>query len=313
MENILTTRTRRIYFYVLAITILITLIVLRYTVFKESLKPEENSEYIIITGKIIESLFVSLLTTVGLTFLYYNLIPKDEKRRIRLVKNTYWIEKTFHKARKKADYWRFTGGIGRYTRTKTLPELYKISNKRKEKIDVTIIIMNPNNEVLCEKYANYKNSLNHKNNSKWTKQQTRINLFATILKSTQYENQNNFLSVSIYIKDFFSLMRTELTQNTVIITKEDPSIPVISLEKKSYLYSPYKEDFNQTINQSEFVEIKKDVELNKPIESITVEDAKCFFRNISIPPPRDEEIPDILEVLKNDINPFPSSFKSKIV
>jgi len=312
MENILNTRKRRVYFYVLSITILILFLVLRYTFFKDSTELEPKSEFVIITGKIIESLFVSLLTTVGLTFLYFNITPNDDKRTIKLVDKTYRIEKAFHKARKDADYWRFNGGIGRYTRTKTLPELYKISSKKKENIIVTLIIMNPNNPKLCENYANYKNSLDFKNNNKWTQKSTRVNLFATILKATQYENQSNFLDVNIYVKDYFSLMRTELTQNKVIITKEDPSIPVISLEKKSYLYSPYKEDFNQTMNQSVFVEIKKDSNLNKPIEDINFEDARFFFDNISIESPSDDEISDILEVLQNDKNPFPSSFKSLI-
>lgn len=312
MENILNTRKRRVYFYVLSITILALFLVLRYTIFKDSTALEQKSEFITITGKIIESLFVSLLTTVGLTFLYFNITPNDDKRTIKLVDKTYRIEKVFHKARKGADYWRFSGGIGRYTRTKTLPELYKISRKKKENIDITIIIMNPNNPKLCKNYASYKNSLDFKNKYDWSQNSTRVNLFATILKSTQYENQSNFLNVSIYIKDYFSLMRTELTQSKVIITKEDPSIPVISLEKKSYLYSPYKEDFNQTMIQSEFVEIKKDAKLNKPIEDISFEDARRFFDNISIESPSDEEISDILEVLQNDKNPYPSSFKSII-
>jgi hypothetical protein len=312
MENILNTRRKRMYFYILSIALLLLFLVVRYSVLKSQNSIDTSSEFIIISGKIIESFFVSLLTTVGLTFLYFNITPNDDKRIIKLVSKTYRIEKEFHKARKNADYWRFNGGVGRYTRTKTLPELYKIAKKKKEKIDIKIVIMDPNKKELCEKYANYKRSFDSENKFNWTKESTRVNLYATILKSAQYENQSNFLNIEIYIKNHFSLMRTELTQNKVIITKEDPSIPVVSLKKKSYLYSPYKEDFNQAIIQSEFVEITKDSNLNKSIEEISFTDAKTFFSNLSIAPPADDEIKEVLIILKNDFNPFPSSFKSLI-
>lgn len=315
MEDILRKKKRRTIFFQSLLLILLALLTIRI-IFQFTL--DENYDGVKILLLIIDSFFISILTTITLTYLYYRIGKIDSKESFKLIEGQDDIERKFDKQRQKAIFWYFNGGIGRYSRTVTLPRLYKTSKEKGTDIIVTLVIMNPNNSELCQKYADYKNKLGFVKNKNWTATSVRKHLFATILKSVYYENQNNGLQISIYIKDYFSLMRSDINQNVAIITKEDSSIPVLEIKKESYLYAPYKEDFVQTLNQANQVIITKDVNLDPNLSEITVEEAASFFANIKLArlnnfeAPNKQEIKDILEIIVNDPNPYPSTYKPKV-
>lgn len=294
-------------FFTVIICLLIILLMARFFIVP-LLNLTANSITLSITNSIVDNLFASLITTVVVGWFVFWITPQENRKKIELIESTQLIERKFKIARESTDYWNFNGGTGRYTRTITIPKLTKIASTNKSVINISMILMNPNNRKLCKIYANYKNSLEVNDNKKWTTELVRCQIFASILMAFSCDNAFNFLELRVFVKDNFSLLRMDISQNYIIITKEDPTLPVLLFEKEFYLFSPYREDFNQTIKQStEIISSDKTFEF-LPNEVIDIEKVQEFFNSLSVESPKIDEIAEIIKIIQKDENPFPVGF-----
>lgn len=276
------------------IAFLIFLLITRFGIFPiEGLKEKANQEFV----SFIDKFVTSIITALVVGFFIYKLQIDEKKKLLEFTSSSPQIEDKLHQARNNCDSWKFNGGLGRYTRFKTLPELSNICIKKRETYKVEIIILNPENEVLLQKYADFRNSVDTKANCNTLF--LRKELLATIFSAINIARTNQFLEIDIFIKDFFTLSRMDISNETAIISREDPLIPTIICYKESYLFKHYKEEFQQVRRQSK--KIYLDIDLFN-LDEVTIEAvSKRIFPNIDF---SKVEFNDILEEINTPTNPF---------
>jgi len=286
-------KIRNQFLFFIAIT-LILLLIIRFFVFPLSTLNEiTNKEFV----SFIDKFVASIITAIIVGFFIYKLQIDEKKKSLEFTSSSPQIEDHLNRSRINCDSWKFNGGLGRYTRFKTIPELSKIASKKRETYRVEIIILNPENDTLLQKYADFRNSVDDK--SDWNIIFLRTELLTTIFSAINTTKTNQFLEIEIYIKDFFTLSRMDISNETAIISREDPLIPSIICNKESYLFKHYKEEFQQVKRQSKKLILKENsFSLNvKNIESL----GKKLFQSLTF---TEEEIKTILELTTKPTNPF---------
>lgn len=282
-------------FLFFVISTLILLLIIRFGVFPiESVNESTNKEIVSFIDKFVTSIITALI--VG--YFIYKLQIDEKKKSLEFTSSSPQIEDKLDQARKKCDSWKFNGGLGRYTRYMTLPELSSISSKKRETYKVELIILNPENDILLQKYADFRNSVNLKAN--WNINFLRKELLATLFSAIYTTKTNQFLEIDVYVKDFFTLSRMDISNETAIISREDPLIPTIICYNESYLFKHYKEEFQQVKRQSKKIDLDKIntflLDLNN-LDSLSRILFPClaFTKN---------ELNEILQEVNNPKNPF---------
>jgi hypothetical protein len=254
IEKLETKDNRKSFFLIIGL-LLIVIFSIRYFllpyILGENIALNSKTAY-----KILENLFTSVLVTIGLGSFIFWLSPKNRHNAQIRILQPVDIGNTIVNARIDTEKWFFNGGSGRYTRSQTLPYLAELSRRSNKSIDISILIMDPRNEELCAKYADYKNSLRTaKSKGKKTSKSVQIDLIATIVSCHMWKSEQSSLNITLGLKNTFSLFRTDLSSNGAIITKEDPLEPAIYYEKDTFFYYAQLEELKQTMNQVENLEI----------------------------------------------------------
>jgi len=248
MYKIFASKPGRIRFLWTIFSLLALLLLIRFLVFPvDSFSVKVNENISSFLEKFITSVFTAVV--VGL-FLYW--IQGDEKKKhIEFTESSYEIEKHLVKARQKTDNWYFNGGLGRYSKSDTIPKLSELALEESRTIFIYIIVINPFNPTLLQKYINFRVSVDKPSNrDRWTELEVQSEILATILTAFYYKRINQFLTISVKVKDFFTLSRMDISSSLAVITREDPTIPSIIAEKDSYMYKHYAEEFQQVERQS---------------------------------------------------------------
>lgn len=235
--------------FIFAITILLVLLLLiRFFVFPiETLVDKWNEIFTSFIDKFVASVFTAIV--VGF-FLYWMQL-EEKKREIEFTDSSYEIEKHLKKARATTEKWCFNGGLGRYTKFSTIPELSRKASDERRTISVSLVMINPFNRRLLQKYIEFRISVEDESKKKsWIELEVQSEILTTIVTAFYYKKINQFLNISLYIKDFFTLTRMDISSSVAVITREDPSIPSIIAKKGSYMYRHYSEEFQQVLRQS---------------------------------------------------------------
>lgn len=236
------------------------------------------------------------------TFAFY-IFPKPEDLEFKIIEPTK-IADELTKGRDKTDFWFFTGGTGIFTRAVTLPQLAKQARKSNKPIEIKLQILDPTNDDICEKYANYRRGLNTASNNRglWTKEYVRNHSIATIVKSAIISSHEPLVEIEIGLKGSFSLFRLDLSSTSVIVTKEDPREVAFIFYRSSSSFNSYFHEFKETMKQTVLVKkyntsVSLD-ELDKDSLMIILRDLDFNFNLL------DNDISLILELTKNAKNPY---------
>jgi hypothetical protein len=238
---------RRRFLFTISLIILLLFLVRFYVLPLESLSCLTNENLISFIDKFITSIF----TAVVVGYFLYWIIADEKKKEVQFTESGAEIEKHLANSRKTTGSWLFNGGLGRYTKSDTIPQLSERASKERQTISIALIVLNPFNTSLVEKYIDYRLSVEIKSKrAKWTNLEVQSEILATIITALFCKRRNQFLNISVKIKDFFTLSRMDISDTIAVITREDPTIPSIILEKDSYMYKHYSEEFQQVSRQS---------------------------------------------------------------
>jgi hypothetical protein len=198
---------------------------------------------------IIDKFVISLFVTVGVAaFIFY--LTKDDPDHDVVILDSEDIGGALKKAMKNTDKWYFNGASGSYTRAQTLPFIAKLAGKKNITIPINILLLNPLNIELCKKYANYRNSLEIESKFKGkTIKSVQTDILATIISCYAWKEEQPRLNFKIGLKDNFSILRTDLSHELAIITKEDPRDVALAYRKDSVFYNAMLEEMNHSIRQ----------------------------------------------------------------
>ncbi|MFC6016893.1 hypothetical protein ACFP2T_11830 [Plantactinospora solaniradicis] len=212
-------------------------------------------------------------------------------------------------ARSQTDRWQFKGGTGTFTRAVTLPECIEHARRRNGTLDFGIEIIDPTDEQVCERYAQFRRSLSPRPDAtgeRWTVDRTRKEAFATVLAACWHQQRSGLLNIDVRLSSQMSTFRFDLSSSCVIITQENPQTPALRIDRREIYYHRYSIELQYSREQSRRVPIEqaKQVPLD---DEPSVEQTRRLFMALGVPLPRaygDREVSDIIVKAIQARNPY---------
>jgi hypothetical protein len=213
-------------------------------------------------------------------------------------------------ARRHTDRWHFKGGTGTYIRAVTLPECIRNARQRKGRLTVRIEIVDPTDEEVCRRYAEFRSTLSPNRpdgiGERWTPDRTRKEAFATILAACWYKQSNGLLDIDVRLSPVMTTFRWDLSSRSMVVTQEDPSAPALRIEEDTFYYDRWSTELMASLEQARRVPIEKarQVQLS---DRPTVEETRHLFEAAGVPLPRafnDRDVADIVQKAIDPRNPY---------
>lgn len=292
------------FFFIVISSIILLGIMLRITLTNTWLPTDQNkishlAQYFL---EIIDKFVISLVITVGVAaFIFY--LTKDDPDHDVIILDSDDIGGAIKKTMRSTNHWCFNGASGSFTRSTTLPFLAKIASQKNVTIPVQILLMNPQNVELCQKYAKYRNSLDIDIKFKGkTIKSVQLDIIATIITCYCLKEEQPRLDIKIGLKDYFSILRTDISSDLAIITKENPKDVALIYKKNSVFYNAQFEEINHLLNQLNSFEVN--IEFTTK-ELISIESIKELLLKLKLNLDfSDEEYNQLINIIKSSKNPY---------
>jgi len=156
------------------------------------------------------------------------------------------------------EYW-FRGRSGRYFRHEVLPALDRASRNDNTSRQISVFLPNPSDEKTLEHYAKYRNSLGETSTTSITSASIRVEILATILSLIKYSKTNAFMEPRIVLCQGFTLFRTDLSDEYVILTREEKSWPAFISSRGTKFFDSIKEEMRQELDWGKRIEIPDNI------------------------------------------------------
>jgi hypothetical protein len=229
--------------------------------------PEQSLAGAALFGALLDNLVVSLFLAVSLGCFVFWLTPDIVKRSAIEVIAPKQINPLLKSAAGQTRSWVYKGACGRYTRATTIPMLAQAARIEGIGRDITVCMLNPKNEALCSAYATYRRSLQSGNSgTPWTRQVVQEEVLATAVTALKYQFSEPLLRIRVYFVDHFSAFRLDISDQCVVITKEDKGASALRADAGTYFYDSYKDDVRLTERQSKEMVYCGKLEFTGPVD-----------------------------------------------
>ena len=196
----------------------------------------------VILGQVFSNMLSAAVASVATmaALLFFSPPPEPESGTtiVRPHDRSRVIEQTRHDA----DRWWFSGGLGRYTRASTLPELAEHARRNNKTIEVALHLLDLHDTATCEAYAEYRRSAwSAKYDTKWTLRRVQLELAATLVAAAVYGYASPRLNVSVRWRPAMSVFRIDLGDRGAMMTQEDTRQEAIFFGRASGGYAGFRE------------------------------------------------------------------------
>ncbi len=240
---------RRTFFGMVALLLLLALITRFFVI--PYFEPAQVLTSAALLGALLDNFVVSLFLAVFLGGFVFWLTPAIVKRSAIEVIAPRQINPLLKSAASATRNWVYKGACGRYTRATTIPKLAEAARTEGIGRDITICILNPKNDDLCAAYATYRRSLKSGNSSTpWTREVVQEEILATAVTALRFQFSEPLLRIRVFFVDHFSAFRLDISDQYVVVTKEDKEASALRADSGTYFYDSYKDDVRLTERQS---------------------------------------------------------------
>lgn len=207
-----------------------------------------------LAAKLLEDFSATIIITVLVAVFLWWITPSRVRNVGIEVVEPRELPRHFAEALLGSSEWRFAGGCGRYFRSAVLQEMSKRARRESTSKAVSAIILNPANDVLCERHARYRAGTKRgQADGNWTKTKVKQELLATIIVSKAVAHRQGLLDVRIFLSDHYSSFRIDISQVCAIETREDASAPALRSDSGSYYYTALIDEYRIALEQAELV------------------------------------------------------------
>ncbi|MEU6997838.1 hypothetical protein [Nonomuraea sp. NPDC046570] len=231
----------------------------------------------------------------------------DELQLVRVL-SMQEIGRAHAEARENTARWSFKGGTGTYLRAITLPECVAAARKDKRHLTVTIEVIDPTGEEVCETYAHYRRSLSDQpdgTGETWSAERARKESYATVLAAFWHRQRYGLLDIAVGLSATMTTFRWDLSSSRLIMTVEDPNRAIAAMTGTFY-FENCDAELRLSLEQARRVpmELYKAVPLS---DEPTVEEVEELFRRIGLPLPKAYTDHDVVDVTRKALrakNPY---------
>lgn len=222
---------------------------------------------------LLDGFSISLLVSVLIGGFVFWVTPDIVKKSVMDVLDPKEIGPLLKKATSDSRSWIYNGACGRYTRATTLPMMAMSARQEGIGRDIRVILLDPSNNLLCEEYATYRRSLKSaKNGGLWTKNKVKEEIIATVISALRYKHEEPLLRIEINLVNHFSAFRFDISDQYVIVTKEDSEAAGLKADKSTYFYDSYVDDSRLSERQSKRISYNNKIPLDGDLVSDNIKD-----------------------------------------
>lgn len=138
-------------------------------------------------------------------------------------------------------YW-FRGRSARWFRGTAIPKLLKAATRDQVARDVYVILPDPTDDKVLAAYADHRNSLTESIDDRWTPDRIRLEILATILVVGKTGADNRLVKPRVFVIPDFSVFRYDLTDDGLMMTREDKRLPGWFSAEGTRFYASVRED-----------------------------------------------------------------------
>ena len=294
-------RTRNLLFMAVA-GLLAVLLSIRYCILPR-FDPSLSQGLVPLISQIIDNVSTTIVVTVLVTAILWWIAPPRARRAGVYLVEPRELPGHFHDGLATSATWRFFGGCGRHFRSAVLNTMKQRAQAESTSKSVTAIVLNPENEILCERHARYRAGTRRgQMEGNWTSARVKQELIATIVTTKATSFNQGLLDVEILLSDYFSSFRVDISQSFAIQTREDPTAPALRSEEGSYYYNAQMDEFRLLKEQSTLVR-------SGAPQCANVSDVQSLRRaltamDLSSCQLSDPELTEVVRIVRNPENPY---------
>lgn len=201
-----------------------------------------------VTDQMIGDIIATVLAATALALILERIFPRSPRPPIVETVPAHEIGQRLEGALGSTRRWWFDGSTGRYQRSMTMPELARLARRSGASREVNIVILDPRNEDVCRRYGNYRSGV-AKAGESYSIDRVRTDIYATILSALDH-NARAPLNVTVALKTTMSILRYDLSDGQLIITKEGTTDPAIAYPSDSFYYDAFLEQLRMSRKQA---------------------------------------------------------------
>ncbi len=199
------------------------------------------------------------------------------------------------------DYW-FRGRSGRWFRNVAIPTLSKAASQEQRTRTITMILPDPEDDTVLKAYANHRNSLTGSTDNHWTPNRIQLEILATIIVAGQTAANNRLLQTQIFLIPDFSVFRYDLSDDGLMMTREDPRMPGWFSRKDTRFYTSVKEDLRIATERGRKIMLSQG---QWPQGSLPVADLQTLITNLEFKLClTGEDAQALYKAINNKIDPY---------
>jgi len=150
-------------------------------------------------------------------------------------------------------YW-FRGRSGRFIRSAVMPALDAAGRRESVLRTLHMLLPDPADTSMLADYAHYRGSLQDARGT-WDASRIQNEILSTIISAARRANVNHFFEAKIYLKSDFALFRLDMSDDRLLLTREDPKWPGIVCSSRSKFYASYHEEFRNEANRAKSIDL----------------------------------------------------------
>ncbi|GAB4125766.1 MAG: hypothetical protein Tsb0027_24940 [Wenzhouxiangellaceae bacterium] len=183
----------------------------------------------------LRSVVTATVTSLFVLWVAASFLPRQTRRKHLVELQPTKITAEFDKMLAAATRWRYKGNFGRYMRGKVLPELANRQN-----CHVIGCIIDPANESLCEKHAEYRSQINSIDKGrKYDANEVALEVLVTVVICAWYF-ANSRTRVELFFSASFDPVRIDSNDERMILTVEDRRRPALLVEREHFTYEHFE-------------------------------------------------------------------------
>jgi hypothetical protein len=291
---------RRLFFTIVALGSAL-LLLLRYIVVP-ALAGNTRPSWDSFADSLLSDLLTGFLATGLIAVALIWLLPEKRVRADISIVPSWERGAVIARARVNTDEYWFSGASGRFTRAVTLPELARAAHGANLRKKVVIQILDPENDDVCQTYANYRNRVRSaRRGDEWDVDTVRSELLATVVLAYAWRREEPLLEITVALKSALSLFRFDLGSDLLIMTKEDPSEPALQCDGGTFFYNAFREDLRLSLEQARVLPNAAGMRRNE----ITSARVSELLQAVGISPAIAEaHAARVVEIAKNPTDPY---------
>jgi len=165
-------------------------------------------------------------------------------------------------------YW-FRGRSGRFMRSEVMPALDAAGRRDSVLRTLHMLLPDPTETLMLADYAHYRGSLQGAKGT-WNAARIQNEILATIIAAARRTNANHFFDVKLHLNSDFALFRLDMSDDRLIMTREDPKWPGIVCSSRSKFYASYHEEFRNEAGRAKTLDLSLAV-VPTPLQAANVD------------------------------------------